>query len=524
LLTNLVYEVEGPIKVPVDQVTGTLASQRPDPGGMPGPKISNNEPIARGSQTQKDMKEIIVDNQCKPGHARALRGRTAGLAAGLALALFAVPSGSGVTPLYQETFDSDSHWSHGVNGLMTVTNGEASLQYRRVARTDPNNISSTYTAFRPWWGEGNSNNWSVLIQPGHALEVRTDAVRFNQDDAFVGMIVDHNYDGYALFLDRNEITLLKYGNASNGFFYAFFFWDQVTHPGTNLRLSAAFTQVDADLAIQIRVLDKAQANAVLYDRTVWDTAGQDPVLPNRAVKGILMQPEGNIAPYVGLDLAPLVGVLYCNTTNLPAGFPQVTIDNVEIWENQAPLADASASQLLYISPNGVNASVTLDGSRSSDPNGDVLDYLWFSTIDSQPSTILASGVQAVVLLPVGMNPIELVVNDGMATATNAITVEVITTAEAVQRLIVQVQSGWRRSQPLLATLYAALHSIERGNPVSARNQLQAFQNKVRAQVAPRDPALAACLTQTAQEIMDALSTANRNPALRRHDPILSLAR
>jgi hypothetical protein len=183
---------------------------------------------------------------------------------------------------------------------------------------------------------------------------------------------------------------------------------------------------------------------------------------------------------------------------------------VQVWENQAPVAEASASRLLYISPNGVDATAILDGSRSSDPEGDLLKYLWLSTLNSQPSTILATGLVAVVQLPVGINPVELVVNDGLATATNAITVEVITEVEAVERLIAQTQSEWRRSQPLLTTLYAALHSIQRGNSISAINQLQAFQNKLRAQVAPRDPALAASLTQAAQEIIDALSPANHN--------------
>jgi len=110
-----------------------------------------------------------------------------------------------------------------------------------------------------------------------------------------------------------------------------------------------------------------------------------------------------------------------------------------------------------------------------------------------------------VVLPVGCHPIELVVDDGMASATNALTVEVITTAEATRRLIEQAQTEWRRSQPQVATLRAALHAIERGDEIPAINQLRAFQNKVRAQVGRLDPALAASLIEMAQEIIDALS-------------------
>jgi hypothetical protein len=57
-------------------------------------------------------------------------------------------------------------------------------------------------------------------------------------------------------------------------------------------------------------------------------------------------------------------------------------------------------------------------------------------------------------------------------------------------------------KPLMATLSAALASIERGNFLAAANQLNAFQNKVRAQVA--DPALASQFIEAAQQVIDAL--------------------
>ena len=74
----------------------------------------------------------------------------------------------------------------------------------------------------------------------------------------------------------------------------------------------------------------------------------------------------------------------------------------------------------------------------------------------------------------------------------------------VERLMAQVESSWPRSQPLIGTLSAALRSIERGNFVAAVNQLQAFQNKVRAQVSRSDPALAASFVGVAQEVIAVL--------------------
>ena len=56
------------------------------------------------------------------------------------------------------------------------------------------------------------------------------------------------------------------------------------------------------------------------------------------------------------------------------------------------------------------AEVTLDGSKSSDPDGDELTYKWSWTIDGEPNT--ATGVSPTIELPIGQHTIELIVNDG----------------------------------------------------------------------------------------------------------------
>jgi hypothetical protein len=84
----------------------------------------------------------------------------------------------------------------------------------------------------------------------------------------------------------------------------------------------------------------------------------------------------------------------------------------------------------------------------------------------------------------------------------------VTPAQAVQHLLDLVSSHWRRPQPLSATLDAALASVERGNVTAAVNQLQAFQSKVRAQVAPSDPLLAGTLLQEANGLIISLTIAH----------------
>jgi hypothetical protein len=181
-------------------------------------------------------------------------------------------------------------------------------------------------------------------------------------------------------------------------------------------------------------------------------------------------------------------------------FGSVFSSNAVLKVNHSPVADASATVTPVLSPLQGLATVVLDGSRSSDPDGDPLKYTWWLDSDA-----LATGMVAVAHLPAGHPVIALVVDDGLARSTNVITVAVLTPAQAIERLMSAITASVPRSQPLLATLRAALASVNRGDPTPAVNQLQAFQNKVRVQVSPLDPALAQTFIQAAQTIIDALN-------------------
>ena len=183
-----------------------------------------------------------------------------------------------------------------------------------------------------------------------------------------------------------------------------------------------------------------------------------------------------------------------------------TSSNVVLDVNRAPVADASATDALVVAPlncDGVSlASVVLDGSNSSDPDADGLTYSWFQ---DGVSNAIATGVVAVVQLPAGSNHLTLVVSDGMASSSQSFVVEVITTDTAVERLMAVVQANADRPQPLIASLRAALASIDRCQPEVAINHLEAFKNKVLAQVAPNDPELANLLLGEAQALIDILN-------------------
>ena len=270
-------------------------------------------------------------------------------------------------------------------------------------------------------------------------------------------------------------------------------------------------------------------------------AGSDPTDPLSSAPVITVQPlthrvllgDNAIFSVTATGTAPLAYQwLYNQTNNIPNATNSLLIITNAQWANagvysvlvsnlygsllssnailtldQAPMADASASKLLYISPNGIDATVLLNGSRSSDLDGDILRYAWFDASQALP---LANGVIAIVVLPVGSHSILLLVNDGTVSRTNSIGIAVLTTAQAVERLIREVDAAGERVNPLDASLRAALKSIQKGHSGPAAHQLEAFQHKVQIQVAREDPTLAQIFLHDAQEIIDALEAGDGN--------------
>ncbi len=78
--------------------------------------------------------------------------------------------------------------------------------------------------------------------------------------------------------------------------------------------------------------------------------------------------------------------------------------------NVVPTANAGPDQTVYAWIDGI-AEVNLDGSGSSDPDGDALTYKWSWIIDG--NTYDTNGVKPKIELPVGQYVISLIVNDGI---------------------------------------------------------------------------------------------------------------
>jgi PKD repeat protein len=169
-----------------------------------------------------------------------------------------------------------------------------------------------------------------------------------------------------------------------------------------------------------------------------------------------------------------------------------------------PVANASATATQVISPNNVNATVTLDGSRSSDPNGFSLTYSWFIN-----GSLAGTGITRSAILGIGANTVRLDVNDGAGTASTTITVTVITAAQAVNNLAAQVNAASIAAgvkNTLLSDLSSAASSFNRGTFNTGSNQLRQFISDVTAQAGKKiDNVTANALVVAAQAIISAAS-------------------
>ena len=108
-------------------------------------------------------------------------------------------------------------------------------------------------------------------------------------------------------------------------------------------------------------------------------------------------------------------------------------DNVIISTlNSAPVANAGPDQML-LAPIGGAAEVILDGTGSTDVDGDELTYQW--TWD----TYNVDGVNPIIELPVGVHTIQLIVNDGTVDSEpDYVTIEVVDVTIALAETISSV--------------------------------------------------------------------------------------
>jgi probable HAF family extracellular repeat protein len=118
--------------------------------------------------------------------------------------------------------------------------------------------------------------------------------------------------------------------------------------------------------------------------------------------------------------------------------------------NSPPVADAGDDQIVYLCADGA-AEVELDGSGSTDADGDELEYYW--TWEIEGAVFDANGVSPIIELPVGLHTIELTVDDGVEVSEpNWCVIEVIEGIEVDLRVMPRVINRKSRMRRILAVV------------------------------------------------------------------------
>ncbi|UCG14575.1 MAG: PKD domain-containing protein [Deltaproteobacteria bacterium] len=178
---------------------------------------------------------------------------------------------------------------------------------------------------------------------------------------------------------------------------------------------------------------------------------------------------------------------------------QVTSVNVQVTpENQAPIANAGVDQTVI-----VGEIVMFDGSASSDPDGEILDYEW----NFRDGTTRYNETTDHIYKSAGEYSVNLTVeDDDGATDTDTITVIVLTPGEAAHNLIFDIEASnlpQKIENSLVSKLDSAISSLDDGKENAAENKLNAFINQIEAQRGKKiTDEEADALVSAAQRIID----------------------
>lgn len=147
----------------------------------------------------------------------------------------------------------------------------------------------------------------------------------------------------------------------------------------------------------------------------------------------------------------------------PASFQVSVTDSVRTTTldmtksvSEPPVADAGEDRTLECAGHA-SAQVHLDGSRSSDPNGDITLYEWFEHYGTADQVLLDHGMAADVVFPLGEHTVTLRVTDATGmTATDDVQVSVVDTTPPVVKLSLSPNVLWPPNHKMV-DIEASLH-------------------------------------------------------------------
>ncbi len=196
----------------------------------------------------------------------------------------------------------------------------------RITYNPPDTIAITYL----------SRNWTIL--EGQSLEWRADLVGMNTDATAALLELPCANGAYVFWKGRDFFHLTKYIYASGG--PAHFLHESTPLQNTNVVLAFALTRATPNLILTVRILDKANQNAVLYERSVVDTPNVDRTLnetEQQIASGMWLKAVNDIQepPWTSFIALALDAWQYNYDGNRPAA--NATFDNAEVWTYHVPI-------------------------------------------------------------------------------------------------------------------------------------------------------------------------------------------
>ena len=205
-------------------------------------------------------------------------------------------------------------------------------------------------------------NWSVLN--GQTVEWRVDLVRLSEHATMAGFALwsSASSAAYVLFKGHDFIHLCK-PSLSVAERHGHFFHERTLVQDTNVVLSLAVTRVSPNVIITTRILDKANNNAVLYERSAVDTPNID-----RTLTAAELESASGMHLHTGTDMGtPITSgsdvfltVFQYNDGTRPAA--EAIYDNLERRTSTFPVWRPEIA--IQMSTNSPTVNLTL----SADPN------------------------------------------------------------------------------------------------------------------------------------------------------------
>jgi len=198
-------------------------------------------------------------------------------------------------------------------------------------------------------------------------------------------------------------------------------------------------------------------------------------------------------------------------TVIPNGVPVCV---AKLTPSECGVTFANGGKLFAIAVNKDYVCLTLDGSQSTDPDGDPIFITW--VIDG---TNLVSGVVVTNCLNAGCHTITMVADDGASRCHQPLDICIIEPSEAVEQCMALVESTAlerKNKRPLLVSLKAAKIAFDREGWKVGKLMLRVFEFKVYAQIWRQNPAEAATFIECAENISKAIECAVTTPR-KHHD-------